>query len=118
MTAHQPTANSPAPTDDSARKPAPAVPAPRNPATIRAVRPTPTAPSPALCTASRWRRTARRARLASARTRATAWKLVKMSGVEFIKGFARKTGALTALIVIAYALGVDPADAVRHVLGM
>ncbi|MEU5247376.1 hypothetical protein AB0G81_25310 [Streptomyces asoensis] len=116
MTAHQPA-------EDTASKPAaPSVPAPRNPA----VRPATTAPSPALrpapATASRWKRTARRARLASARTRATAWKLVKMSGVEFIKGFARKSGALTALIVcvvvIAYALGVDPAEAVRHVLGM
>lgn len=68
-----------------------------------------------------WKRTARRARLAGARTRANASKVVMMSGVEFVKGFARKSDALTALVVcvvvIAYG-GVGPADAVRHVLGM
>ncbi|WP_406011651.1 hypothetical protein OG440_40650 (plasmid) [Streptomyces sp. NBC_00637] len=41
--------------------------------------------------------------------------------MEFVKGFARKSDALTALVVcvvvIAYG-GVGPADAVRHVLGM
>ncbi|MEW1892240.1 hypothetical protein [Streptomyces sp. NPDC085659] len=64
----------------------------------------------------------RRARIIAARTRAIAWKLVKLSGEEFVKGFANKAGALTtrvlAVFVAAYALGVDPAEAVRRVLGM
>lgn len=47
---------------------------------------------------------------------------MKLSGEEFVKGFANKAGAITALVLgavaIAYALGIDPADAVRRVLGM
>ncbi|WP_326783074.1 hypothetical protein [Streptomyces sp. NBC_00151] len=54
--------------------------------------------------------------------RALAWKLVKLSGEEFIKGFANKAGSITALVlgvvVVAYVLGVDPADAVRRILCM
>ena len=67
-------------------------------------------------------RFAQRLRLLSARTRAIAWKLVKLSGEEFVKGFANKAGAVAALVlgvlVIAHVLGVDPADAVRRILGM
>ncbi|WUT01650.1 hypothetical protein OHA46_33370 (plasmid) [Streptomyces sp. NBC_00708] len=65
---------------------------------------------------------ARRARIIAARTQAIAWRLVKLSGEEFVKGFANKAGAVTALVlgavVVAYALGVDPAEAVRRRLGM
>ncbi|MEU5510345.1 hypothetical protein ACFTZ8_23030 [Streptomyces fungicidicus] len=47
---------------------------------------------------------------------------MKLSGGEFVKGFANKVGAVTALalgvLVIAHALGVDPANAVRRILGM
>ncbi|MDQ0904693.1 hypothetical protein QFZ22_000678 [Streptomyces canus] len=71
---------------------------------------------------SRSRRLARRVRIIAARIRAIAWKLVKLSGEEFVKGFANKAGAVTALVLgavaVAYALGIDPADAVRRVLGM
>lgn len=65
---------------------------------------------------------ARRLRIIAARMRALAWKLVKLSGEEFIKGFANKAGSITALVlgvvVVAYVLGVDPADAVRRILCM
>ncbi|WP_189152286.1 hypothetical protein [Streptomyces lacrimifluminis] len=72
---------------------------------------------------TRWhRRLVQRLRIITARTRAIIWKLVKLSGEEFVKGFANKAGAITALVLgvvaIAYALGIDPADAVRRVLGM
>lgn len=64
----------------------------------------------------------RRMRVIAARMRAIAWKLVKLSSEEFVKGFANKAGAITALvlgvIVVAYALGIAPADAVRRMLGM
>ncbi|AXI91210.1 hypothetical protein SAM9427_36120 (plasmid) [Streptomyces sp. ETH9427] len=70
-----------------------------------------------------WRRRfVQRLRLLTARTRAITWKLVKLSGEEFVKGFANKAGAVTALIlgvlVVAHVLGVNPADAVRRILGM
>jgi hypothetical protein len=46
---------------------------------------------------------------------------VKLTGEEFVKGFANKAGAVTSLIlgalVVAHVLGVDPADAVRRILG-
>ncbi|MEV5659421.1 hypothetical protein [Streptomyces sp. NPDC052291] len=71
---------------------------------------------------NRLRRLTRRARIIAARTRVIAWKLVKLSGEEFVKGFANKAGAVTALVlgvvVVACALGVDPAEAVRRTLGM
>ncbi|MFI2636703.1 hypothetical protein ACH5A2_41105 [Streptomyces collinus] len=71
---------------------------------------------------NRRRRLAQRLRIIAARTRAIAWKVVKLSGEEFVKGFANKAGGITALvlgvIVVAYALGVDPAEAVRRMLGM
>ncbi|MFC8278132.1 hypothetical protein ACFUJR_37520 [Streptomyces sp. NPDC057271] len=61
---------------------------------------------------NRSRRLSWRLRIIAARTRAIAWKLVKLFGEEFIKGFANKAGAITALVlgvvVIAYVLGVDP----------
>ncbi|MEW2079875.1 hypothetical protein AB0941_41230 [Streptomyces sp. NPDC013433] len=61
-------------------------------------------------------------RLLAARTRVITWKLVKLAGEEFVKGFANKAGAVTALVlgvlVVARMLGVDPADAVRRILGM
>ncbi|MCQ8195064.1 hypothetical protein [Streptomyces rugosispiralis] len=67
-------------------------------------------------------RLARRLRLIAARARAIAWKLVKLSGEEFVKGFANKAGSITALVpgavVVACMLGLDPADVVRRVLGM
>ncbi|MFD7246859.1 hypothetical protein [Streptomyces massasporeus] len=48
--------------------------------------------------------------------------LVQLSGEEFVKGFANKAGGITALvlgvIVLAYELGLDPAEAVRRMLGM
>jgi hypothetical protein len=70
----------------------------------------------------RRRRLARRLRTIAARMRAIAWKLVKLSGEEFVKGFANKAGAVTALVlavlIVAHVLGVDPADAVRRILGM
>ncbi|MEV5089464.1 hypothetical protein AB0N18_16395 [Streptomyces griseoincarnatus] len=70
---------------------------------------------------NRSQRLARRLRIITARTRAIAWKLVKLSIKEFVKGFAKKAGAITAsvvgVIVGAYALGIDPADAVRRMLG-
>ncbi|MFC5639660.1 hypothetical protein [Streptomyces bullii] len=54
--------------------------------------------------------------------RASAWKLVKLSGEEFVKGFANKAGGIAALllgiVVVAYMLGMDPAAAVRRMLGM
>ncbi len=47
---------------------------------------------------------------------------MKLSGEEFVKGFANKAGAVTALVLgvvaVAYALGIDPAEAVRRMLGM
>ncbi|MFH9990524.1 hypothetical protein [Streptomyces luteogriseus] len=47
---------------------------------------------------------------------------MKLSGEEFVKGFANKAGGITALvlgvIVVAYELGLDPAEAVRRMLGM
>ncbi|MFJ6900555.1 hypothetical protein [Streptomyces hokutonensis] len=65
---------------------------------------------------------AQRLRIITARTRAIAWKLVKLSVEEFVKGFANKAGAITALalgaVAITYVLGVHPTDAVRRVLGM
>jgi hypothetical protein len=71
---------------------------------------------------NRSRRLIRRLRVIAARTRVIAWKAVKLSGEEFVKGFANKAGAITALalsvIVGAYALGIDPADAVRRTLGV
>jgi hypothetical protein len=70
----------------------------------------------------RRRRLAQRLRIIAARTRAIAWKLVKLSGEEFVKGFANKAGAVTALVlgvvIVAHVLGVNPADAVRRMLGM
>ncbi|MFF4709307.1 hypothetical protein ACWC4D_33910 [Streptomyces sp. NPDC001288] len=67
-------------------------------------------------------RPTRRLRIIAARTRAGAWKLVKLSGEEFVKGFANKAGGIAALalavLVVAFALGIDPADAVRHALGL
>ncbi|MFD7781332.1 hypothetical protein [Streptomyces sp. NPDC059753] len=66
-------------------------------------------------------RIARHPRIIGARMRAIAWKLVKLSGEEFVKGFANKAGAIIALVmgVIAgaYALGIDPADALCRMLG-
>ncbi|QPI61465.1 hypothetical protein I1A49_47170 [Streptomyces malaysiensis subsp. malaysiensis] len=48
--------------------------------------------------------------------------MVKLSGEEFVKGFANKAGGITALVlgavVVAWVLGLDPADVVRRVLGM
>ncbi|MGW2650041.1 hypothetical protein ACWC2T_35345 [Streptomyces sp. NPDC001393] len=68
------------------------------------------------------RRLARGLRLIATHTRAIAWKLVKLSGEEFVKGFANKAGGITALVLgavtVAWVLGLDPADAVRRVLGM
>ncbi|MGC9479530.1 hypothetical protein ACP4I1_36085 [Streptomyces sp. WG4] len=70
----------------------------------------------------RRRRFAQRLRIIAARTRAIAWKLVKLSGEGFVKGFANKAGAVTelvlGLVIVAYVLGVDPGDAVRRILGM
>ncbi|MEW1605670.1 hypothetical protein [Streptomyces sp. NPDC093808] len=70
----------------------------------------------------RRRRFVQHLRIITARTRAIAWKLVKLSGEEFVKGFANKAGAVTALVLgvlmVARMLGVDPADAVRRILGM
>ncbi|MCG8971467.1 hypothetical protein [Streptomyces sp. CL12-4] len=47
---------------------------------------------------------------------------MKLSGEEFVKGFANKAGAVTALvlgvIVVAQVLGLDPTDAVRRILGV
>ncbi|GAB7111095.1 hypothetical protein JCM4814A_94140 [Streptomyces phaeofaciens JCM 4814] len=105
-----------------------AVPAQRNATTNQDVRPAPSAhPCPASrptmpARVSRWHRTTRRVRVLAARSRAIAWKLVKLSGEEFVKGFANKAGGIVALILavlaIAYLLGIDPAEAVRTVLGM
>ncbi|MFJ9026702.1 hypothetical protein ACIRPU_43225 [Streptomyces sp. NPDC102259] len=71
---------------------------------------------------NRRRRLAQRLRIIAARTRAIAWKLVKLSGEEFVKGFANKAGATTALVLgaalVSWVLGLDPADVVRRVLGM
>jgi hypothetical protein len=71
---------------------------------------------------NRRRRLAQRLRIIAARTRAIGWKLVKLSVEEFVTGFANKAGGITALVlgtlVVAYILGVDPADAVRRMLGM
>ena len=71
---------------------------------------------------NRSQRLAQRLRILTTRTRAIAWKLVKLSVEEFVKGFANKAGAITALVLgavaITYVLGGDPADAVRRVLGM
>ncbi|MFJ9250360.1 hypothetical protein [Streptomyces sp. NPDC101776] len=71
---------------------------------------------------NRSQRLARRLRIITARTRAIVWKLVKLSVEEFVKGFANKAGATTALVLgavgVAFVLGIDPADAVRRVLGM
>ncbi|MFF4576516.1 hypothetical protein [Streptomyces sp. NPDC001410] len=70
---------------------------------------------------SRPHRVSRRLRVIAARMRAIAWKLVKLSGEEFVRGFANKAGGTTALVlglvVVAYMLGVDPADTVRRMLG-
>jgi hypothetical protein len=47
---------------------------------------------------------------------------VKLSGEEFVKGFANKAIAITALVLgvvaVAYVLRIDPAEAVRRMLGM
>ncbi|MGW9400703.1 hypothetical protein [Streptomyces sp. NPDC055642] len=57
----------------------------------------------------------------TARTRVIAWKLVKLSGEECIKGLANQAGAVTTvvlgLLVVTHVLGLDPADAVRRILG-
>ncbi|MPY49942.1 hypothetical protein [Streptomyces acidicola] len=117
------------PADDTTRVSAfPALPAQRSPTMSRDIDPalpvqpspghqatTPASPNPS-------RRLAQRLRIMAARTRAIAWKLVKLSGEEYIKGFANKAGAITAPVLgvgaVAYVLGVDPADAVRRMLGM
>lgn len=106
----------------------PVLPAQRSPTMSRDIDPElPAQPSPdhqAAISAgpNRSQRLARRLRVITARTRAIAWKVVKLSVEEFVKGFANKAGAITALVLgavaITYVLGVDPADAVRHVLGM
>jgi hypothetical protein len=48
--------------------------------------------------------------------------VAKLSGEEFVKGFANKAGAVTALVlgvlVVAHVLAVDPADAVCRIVGM
>lgn len=67
-------------------------------------------------------RIARRLRLIAAPDRAIAWKLVKLSSEEFVKGLANKAGGITTLVLgallVAWVLGLDPVDVVRHVLGM
>ncbi|MFF9810786.1 hypothetical protein ACF1G5_37865 [Streptomyces coeruleorubidus] len=86
------------------------------------VQPSPGHQAAAPARPNRRRRLAQRLRIIAARTRAIAWKLVKLSGEEFVKGFANKAGAVTALVlgvlVVAHVLGVNPADAVRRMLGM
>ncbi|MFJ9634877.1 hypothetical protein ACIRU8_45025 [Streptomyces sp. NPDC101175] len=71
---------------------------------------------------NRWRRLIRRLRVIAARIRNIAWKAMKLPGEEFVKGFANKAGGISARVLgavaIAYVLGIDPADAVRHMLGM
>ncbi|MFE6946040.1 hypothetical protein [Streptomyces chartreusis] len=71
---------------------------------------------------TRSRRLIQRLRIITARTRAIIWKLVRLSGEEYVKGFANKAGAITALVLgvmaVAHVLGIDPAEAVRRVLGM
>ncbi|MFE0776420.1 hypothetical protein [Streptomyces sp. NPDC058861] len=94
----------------------------RNVDSVRSVQPSP-GHQAAIPARPDWRRRfVQRLRLLTARTRAIAWKLVKLSGEEFVKGFANKAGAVTALIlgvlVVAHVLGVDPTDAVRRILGM
>lgn len=63
----------------------------------------------------------RRLRILVARLRALAWKLVRLSGEEFVKSFANKASGITAPALgafgIAYLLGVDPGDAVRSMHG-
>ncbi|GGV50823.1 hypothetical protein GCM10010293_62150 [Streptomyces griseoflavus] len=117
------------PADDTTQVSAPpALPAQRSPTMNRDVDPVLSAqPSPghqaAVPVRPDWRRRfVQRLRLLAARTRVISWKLVKLSGEEFVKGFANKAGAVTALVlgvlVVAHMLGVDPADAVRRILGM
>jgi len=117
------------PADDTAQVSAsPVLPAQGSPTINRDIDPAlPAQPSPSHQTAvptrpNRRRRLAQRLRILVTRTRAIAWKLVKLSGEEFVKGFANKAGAITALVlgvlVVAYTLGVNPADAVRRILGM
>ncbi|WP_327692400.1 hypothetical protein [Streptomyces sp. NBC_00459] len=75
-----------------------------------------------LANPNRAHRLTRRLRIMTARMRAITWKLVTLSGEEFVKGFANKAGGIAALVlgvaVVAYVLGVDPDDAVRRMLGM
>ncbi|MFD4483459.1 hypothetical protein ACFWPU_46240 [Streptomyces sp. NPDC058471] len=117
------------PADDTTQVSAfPALPAQRSPTMNRDIDPAlPVQPSPGHQAAvparsNRPGRLARRLHVLAARVRAIAWKLVKLSGEEFVKGFANKAGAVTALVlgvlVVAHVLGVDPADAVRRLLGM
>lgn len=117
------------PADDTTQVSAfPVLPAQRSPTMNRDIDPAlPVQPSRSHQAAvparpNRSRRFPRRPRIIAARIRAIAWKLVKLSGEEFVKGFANKAGGITALVlgvvVVAYALGVDPADAVRRMLGM
>ncbi|MEQ6028112.1 hypothetical protein SOM70_36780 [Streptomyces salinarius] len=55
------------------------------------------------------------------RARALVWKLVKLSGEEFVKGFANKAGGITALAlgVLVVAAGRGPCrchtSSARHV---
>ncbi|MFJ4917692.1 hypothetical protein [Streptomyces sp. NPDC088726] len=59
----------------------------------------------------------RRLRVVGARLRALAWKAVKLTGEEAVKGFGNKAGALlavaTAVVVLAVILGVSPATLLR-----
>ncbi|MFJ9721014.1 hypothetical protein ACIRPQ_34645 [Streptomyces sp. NPDC101213] len=106
----------------------PVLPTQRSPSLNRDVDPvslTGSSPGPQTVVPARQNRShrlARQLRVLTARMRAIAWKVVKLFGEEFVKGFANKAGGITALVlsgvVVAYALGVDPADAVRRILGM
>ncbi|MCX4625137.1 hypothetical protein [Streptomyces albogriseolus] len=104
------------------------LPAQRSPTTNRdvdpalSVQPSPGPQAAVRARPDRRRRFVQRLRLLAARTRAITWKLMKLSGQEFVKGFANKAGAVTALVlgvlVMAHVLGVEPADAIRRILGM
>jgi GGDEF domain-containing protein len=63
-----------------------------------------------------------RLRALAARVRSLACKIVRLGGEEFIRGFASKAGGITAIALgalgLAYLLGVNPAAAVRAVLGV
>lgn len=64
----------------------------------------------------------KRSRLLSVQLRAGVWKVVKLLGTEFLKGFANKIGGTAAMVLcilgIAYMLGIDPGNAVRAILGI